>query len=115
MLYGTGGSPIDGGLQGQDVILQQLDHRPQAELGIAEETQQQFHGAVAGSSSQSSHRGIHAIGTQDDGFDRVGEGQLLIVVGMDADLFVGPFQARRCISCTADRFALGRGIRNYRR
>jgi hypothetical protein len=38
------------------------------------------------------HGGVDAVGTVDDRFDGVGEGQLLVVVGVDADLLAGALE-----------------------
>ena len=71
------------------MILQQLENRAEVELRVFEEAKQQFHRAVAGTAAETEHGGVDAVGTLNDRLDGVGEGELHVVVRVDADLFAG--------------------------
>ncbi len=81
--------PLDRLAQRQQMVLEHVVDRPDAELRVAEEADQQLHRAVARPAAQAGHRGVDPVGAVDDRLDRVGEGQLLVVVGVDADLLAG--------------------------
>jgi len=88
-VIGNQRTPLNGFSQFQHVFLQQLQDGPKLELGIAQEAKEQFHGTVACSPAKAGHGGVSAIATEDDYFNRIGESQLLIVVGVNANLLIG--------------------------
>ena len=83
------GTPFLGAAHGHQVILQQLEYRAEVELGVFEEAKQQFHRAVAGAAAETEHGGVDAVRALDDRLNGVGEGELHVVVRVDADLFAG--------------------------
>jgi hypothetical protein len=91
-LVRNGRAPVEFLLHRQDRVLDQLEHRAQFELRIAQEAEQQFRRAVARAAPEAHHGRIHAVAAQDDGLDGVGEGELQIVVGVHADFLAGAFE-----------------------
>ena len=85
-------SPHQFGPHRLDVVLYALQQRTQAELRVMKETDDQFHGTVAGAAAEAGEAGVQVVRPADQRLDRVGEGQLLVVVGVDAHLFVGGLQ-----------------------
>ena len=51
-----------------------------------QEAEQQLHLAVAGATAHAGEAGVEVVGALDERLDGVGEGQLAVVVAMDADL-----------------------------
>src|SRR5262245_64184332 len=60
--------PFDRGLQWLNVVLQQPDDRPQLELRVPQESEQELHVAVACPAGKGAHRRVDPIGAGDDEF-----------------------------------------------
>jgi len=90
-VVGDAGAPVEFLAEGDEVVLQELEDGTELEFGVAEEAEEEFHGAVAGAAAEAGHGGVYAVGAVDDAFDGVGEGELEVVVHVEADFFFGVF------------------------
>ena len=116
MLYCDERPPFHLAAQRQQLILQAPGRSAGClNFGIAQETDQQFHRAVARPAAQPGHRGVDPVRPVDDRLDRVGEGQLLVVVGVDAHLLAGRLAVLRDTSSPATRPARRTASRSCRR
>ena len=72
----------------QEQFLDGIQHRTQIVLGILEEGQQQFRGAVASAATHTRDRAVQVVHMVDDCLDGIAEGQLLVVVTMETELLI---------------------------
>ena len=54
-------------------IFQDLVDRPELELGVSQEADEQFHGAVAGTTADAHHGRVGAVGAKNNGLDGIGK------------------------------------------
>ena len=74
------------------MVLDELKDGAEFEFGVPEETEEDFCGAIACASPHAEHGGVGAVGAEDDGLDGIGEGELQVIVCVDADLFAGSLE-----------------------
>ena len=75
-------------LERQEQFLVGIEHRTQIILRVLEEAEQEFSGAVTGATAHTGHGTVKVIHVVDNSLDGVGEGQLLVVMTMEAELLV---------------------------
>ena len=75
-------------LERQEEFLDGVENRAKIVLRILEEAEEEFRGAVASAAAHAGHRTVEVVDVVDDGLDRVGEGELLVVVTVEAELLV---------------------------
>ena len=73
-------------VQRQEQFLDGVENRTQVVFGVLEEAEQKFGGAVACAASHARHGTVEVVHVVDDGLDRVAEGELLVVVTVEAEL-----------------------------
>ena len=79
-------TPLVLALQRQEQFLDGVEHRAQVVLRILEEAEEELGGAVACAASHARHGTVEVIDVVDNGLDRVGEGELLVVVTVETEL-----------------------------
>ena len=75
-------------LEWQEEFLDRVENRAQVVLRILEETEEEFRGAVACAATHAGHGTVKVVNMVDDGLNCVAEGELLVVVTMEAELLV---------------------------
>ena len=75
-------------LQRQEEFLDGVENRAEVVLRILEEAEEEFSGAVACAAAHAGHGTVEVIDVVDDGLDRVGESELLVVVTVETELLV---------------------------
>ena len=75
-------------LQREEQFFVGVENRAQVVLRILEETEEEFGGAVACATAHAGHGTVEVIDVVDDGLDCVAEGELLVVVAVEAELLV---------------------------
>ncbi len=75
-------------VQREEQFFDGVEHRAQIVLRILEEAEEQFCGAVAGATTHAGHGTVEVVHVVYDGLDGVGEGELLVVVTVEAELLV---------------------------
>ncbi len=85
-------APSQGLLQFENVILEHFPNRTDTVFRISQEAEKQFSGTVSPAPAQPGEGGIHPVNSPDNGFDCIGKGQLLVVVGVNSDFLARAFQ-----------------------
>ena len=75
-------------LQRQEEFLDGVENRAEVVLRILEEAEEEFCGAIACAAAHAGHGAVEVVDVVDDSLDRVGEGELLVVVTVEAELLV---------------------------
>ena len=81
-------APFVFALQRQEEFLDGVEHRAQIVLRILEEAEEKFGSAVACAAAHAGHGAIEIVDVVDDGLDCVGEGELLVVMTVEAEFLV---------------------------
>src|SRR5512144_2835315 len=84
--------PLDLGLERNKSVLNYLEDRAYVEFWIFQEGKEQFQRAVACAATHSVECRVDAVDPCDDRLDCVSKGKLLVVVGVNAQIF-----SRECI------------------
>ena len=75
-------------LQREEQFFDGVENWAQIVFWILEEAEKQLGGAVAGATAHAGDRTVEVVDVVDDGLDRVGEGELLVVVAVEAESLV---------------------------
>ena len=84
-------APKQFGAHRLDVVLHAVEHRAQLIFWIVQEGEEQLHRAIARAAAEAGDGGVEKIRALDDAFDGVGEGELHVVVHVNAHFLAGRF------------------------